>query len=136
MLAFGLVYLFWGSTYLGIELTGETIPPLFAVGVRFVAAALLMFGFTVWRRGPQALHVSRRELATCVLIGALLPGANAVLFVAERHVATGVSSLIIGAVPLWIVLLRTLTGDRPLPAEYAGPIFQRIKAFRAVDHGA
>ncbi len=36
-IALGTVYLIWGSTYLGIELTGETIPPLFAVGVRFSA---------------------------------------------------------------------------------------------------
>jgi drug/metabolite transporter (DMT)-like permease len=121
-IALGTVYVLWGSTYLGIELTGETIPPLFAVGVRFVAAALLMFGFTVWRRGAHALRVSRRELATCVLIGALLPGANALLFIAERHVATGLSSLIIGAVPLWIVLLRTLTGDRPPRASVIGVI--------------
>jgi len=111
--ALATVYLIWGSTYLGIELTGETIPPLFAVGVRFLAAAGLMFGFTVWRRGRVAFRVSRRELASCVLVGALLPGANAILFVAERHVASGLASLIIGAVPLWIVLMRTLTGDRP-----------------------
>jgi drug/metabolite transporter (DMT)-like permease len=121
-IALGTVYVIWGSTYLGIELTGETIPPLFAVGVRFVAAALLMLGFTAWRRGTRALRVGRRELASCALIGALLPGANAVLFVAERHVATGVSALIIGAVPLWIVLLRTATGDRPPRAALAGVI--------------
>jgi drug/metabolite transporter (DMT)-like permease len=121
-IALGTVYVIWGSTYLGIELTGETIPPLFAVGVRFVAAALLMLGFTAWRRGTRALRVGRRELASCALIGALLPGANAVLFVAERHVATGVSALIIGAVPLWIVLMRTATGDRPPRAALAGVI--------------
>jgi drug/metabolite transporter (DMT)-like permease len=107
------VYLLWGSTYLGIELTGETIPPLFAVAMRFLAAAGLMFGFTAWRRGRTVLRVSRRELASCVLVGSLLPGANAILFVAERHVASGLASLIIGAVPLWIVLMRTVTGDRP-----------------------
>ena len=83
-IALGTVYLIWGSTYLGIELTGETIPPLFAVGVRFLGAAGLMFAFTAWRRGSEALRVERRELASCLLIGALLPGANAVLFVAER----------------------------------------------------
>jgi drug/metabolite transporter (DMT)-like permease len=116
------VYLIWGSTYLGIELTGETIPPLFAVGVRFLAAAALMFGFTAWRRGSGVLRVSRRELASCVLIGALLPGANAILFVAERHVPTGLASLIIGAVPLWIVLMRTVTGDRPHRAALAGVV--------------
>ena len=121
-IALGTVYILWGSTYLGIELTGETIPPLFAVGVRFLAAALLMFGFTAWRRGRRALRVSRRELAACALIGALLTGANAVLFVAERHVATSLSALIIGAVPLWIVLLRTVTGDRPPRAALIGVI--------------
>jgi drug/metabolite transporter (DMT)-like permease len=119
-IALGTVYVIWGSTYLGIELTGETIPPLFAVGVRFVAAALLMFGFTAWQRGRAALRVSRAELGSCVVIGALLPGANAILFVAERHVSTGVSALIIGAVPLWIVLMRTATGDRPPRAALVG----------------
>ena len=116
------VYLIWGSTYLGIELTGETIPPLFAAGVRFLAAAALMFGFTAWRRDSGVLRVSRRELASCVLIGALLPGANAILFVSERHVPTGLASLIIGAVPLWIVLMRTVTGDRPHRAALAGVV--------------
>jgi drug/metabolite transporter (DMT)-like permease len=112
-LALATVYLIWGSTYLGIELTGETIPPLFAVGVRFVLAGLLMTGVTVWLRGAGALQVTRAQLGSVVLIGALLPGANAVLFIAERHVPTGLSSLIIGSVPLWLVVLRTLTGDRP-----------------------
>jgi len=112
-IALGTVYVIWGSTYLGIELTGETIPPLFAVGVRFLLAAGLMFAITSWRSGRGALRVGRREIGACVVIGALLPGANAVLFVAERHVPTGVAALIIGAVPLWIVLLRTMTGDRP-----------------------
>jgi drug/metabolite transporter (DMT)-like permease len=107
------VYLIWGSTYLGIELAGETIPPLFAVGVRFVLAGLLMTGLTVWLRGGGALRVTRAQVGSVLLVGALLPGANAVLFVAERHVPTGLSSLIIGSVPLWLVVLRSLTGDRP-----------------------
>ena len=121
-IALGTVYLIWGSTYLGIELAGETIPPLFAVGVRFLAAAGLMFSFTAWRRGTEVLRVERRGLGSCFLIGALLPGANAVLFVAERHVPTGLAALIFGSVPLWIVLMRTLTGDRPPAAALAGVI--------------
>jgi drug/metabolite transporter (DMT)-like permease len=121
-IALGTVYVLWGSTYLGIELAGETIPPLFAVGARFLAAASLMFAFTVWRRGARALRVGRNELASCALIGVLLPGSNAMLFVAERHVPTGIASLIIGTVPLWIVLLRTLTGDRPPRAALVGVI--------------
>ena len=45
------VYIIWGSTYLGIELAGETIPPLFAVAVRFVVAGALMAALAAWRRG-------------------------------------------------------------------------------------
>ena len=45
------VYIIWGSTYLGIELAGETIPPLFAVAWRFVVAGAL----SVW-----AAQLSRR----------------------------------------------------------------------------
>jgi drug/metabolite transporter (DMT)-like permease len=120
--ALGTVYLLWGSTYLGIELTGETIPPLFAVGVRFLTAAALMFALTAWRRGPHVLRITREELVACAVVGALLPGANAVLFIAERHVPTGLSSLIIGSVPLWIVLMRTATGDRPPRIALAGVV--------------
>ncbi|MGH2934529.1 MAG: EamA family transporter [Gaiellaceae bacterium] len=118
--ALGTVYVIWGSTYLGIELAGETIPPLFAVGTRFVAAGLLMTAITVWRRGAGALRVRPVELASAAVVGALMPGANAILFIAERHVATGLSALIIGSVPLWVVLLRTLGGDRPPAPALAG----------------
>jgi drug/metabolite transporter (DMT)-like permease len=117
--ALATVYVIWGSTYLGIELTGETIPPLFAVAVRFLCAAALLAGFTWWRRGPGAFRVTPSQLATAALVGVLLPGANAILFVAEQHVATGLSALIVGSVPLWIVVLRIGTGDRPPTAALA-----------------
>jgi len=116
--ALATVYVIWGSTYLGIELAGETIPPLFAVAVRFIAAGLLLAAITYARRGRAAFRMTRPEIGTAVLVGALLPGANAVLFVAERHVATGLSALIIGSVPLWIVVMRTANGDRPSAAAY------------------
>jgi drug/metabolite transporter (DMT)-like permease len=117
--ALATVYVIWGSTYLGIEMTGETIPPLFAVGVRFIFAGLLLAGFTRWHRGAVVFKVPLRELGSAALVGALLPGANAILFVAEQHVATGLSALIIGSVPLWLVLLRTMNGDRPPTAALA-----------------
>ena len=120
--ALGAVYVIWGSTYLGIELAGETIPPVFAVGTRFVAAGLLMALLTGWRRGWRVFRVTRAQLASTILVGVLLPGANGLLFIAERHVATGVASLIIGSVPLWIVLLRTATGDRPPGAALAAVV--------------
>src|SRR5262249_27778696 len=56
------------------------------------------------------------------IVGGLLPGANAVLFVAERHVPTGVSALIIGSVPLWLVVFRVLSGDQPPRAALVGVV--------------
>jgi drug/metabolite transporter (DMT)-like permease len=106
------VYVIWGSTYLGIAVTGETIPPLFAAATRFIAAGALMTLVVMLRGGT--LRISRRALGSCIVIGILLPGANAVLFFAERNVPTGLASLIIASVPLWVVVLR-LVGHERLP---------------------
>ena len=103
------VYVIWGSTYLGIFYAGRTIPPLFAVSTRFIAAGLLMAGIVALRGGT--IRTSRRELMSCVLVGLLLPGANAILFFSERNVPTGLASLIIASVPLWLAVLR-LTRER------------------------
>jgi drug/metabolite transporter (DMT)-like permease len=107
------VYIVWGSTYLGIELAGETIPALFGAGVRFTIVGLIVFGLVIWRRGLIALKVRRVELASAVLVGLLLPGANSVLFVTEQKVPIGLTSLIIASVPLWVLLFRLAAGERP-----------------------
>jgi drug/metabolite transporter (DMT)-like permease len=109
------VYIVWGSTYLAIAVAVETIPPLFAVSTRFIAAGSIM-ALVVTRRGGT-MRATGREIASCVLIGVLLPGANAVLFFAERTVPTGLASLLIASVPLWVVLLRLVGRERlPVPA--------------------
>jgi drug/metabolite transporter (DMT)-like permease len=118
--ALWVVYTIWGSTYLGIELAGETMPPVFAAGVRFLIAGALMAAWTAWRRGPRALLPSGRRLGGAILVGFLLPGANAMLFVAERHVPTSVAALVFASVPLWLVVFRTASGDRPRLASLAG----------------
>ncbi len=108
------VYVIWGSTYLGIAYAGETIPPLFAVSTRFITAGVLMALLVKFvRRG--SLRAPRRELLSCMVIGILLPGANAVLFFAERNVPTGLASLIIASVPLWVMVLRLGPGRERLP---------------------
>jgi drug/metabolite transporter (DMT)-like permease len=108
--ALGTVYVIWGSTYLGIYYAGKTIPPLFAASTRFMTAGALMAGVVLLRGGT--LRISRTAFRSVVIIGILLPGANAVLFVAERNVPTGLASLIIASVPLWLALLRLLGGER------------------------
>ena len=112
------VYIIWGSTYLAIKITVETIPPFLAVSTRFVLAGAIMAAIVHLRGG--SLRVSRRALGSCVLIGVLLPGANAVLFFAERDVPTGLASLIIASVPLWVVVLRLCARERMPPVALAG----------------
>src|SRR5690349_20545410 len=119
-IALWVVYILWGSTYLGIELAGETMPPLFAAGVRFILAGLLMVGLVAWRRGVAPLRLTRRELLASAVIGLLLPGGNALLFIAERQVPIGLASLIIAAIPLWIVLMRFAARERPDLVSVAG----------------
>lgn len=114
------VYVLWGSTYLGIELAGETIPPLLAVAWRFVAAGAILAAWVVWRRGLSAFRVSAIELGSASLVGVLLLGANALLFVAERHVPIGLASLVIASVPLLVVMLRFAGGEPPARGALVG----------------
>ena len=112
------VYIIWGSTYLFIAIAVETIQPLAAVSTRFIAAGVILAAIVVRRGG--SMRVSPRELASCVLIGCLLPGANAVLFFAEERVPTGLASLLIASVPLLVVLLRLWGRERLRPRTLAG----------------
>jgi drug/metabolite transporter (DMT)-like permease len=112
--AMAIVYVVWGSTYLAIALVIDTMPPLVALGTRFLTAAAVLAAHVVVRRGRAVLVVTRAELASSVLIGVLLLGVGmGVLSLAERYVPTGIAALIVAVVPLWIVLLRAVTGDRP-----------------------
>ena len=119
-IALWVVYIVWGSTYLGIELAGETIPPFYAAGTRFLIAGTLMLGIVAWRRGTAALRLTRAEAASSAVIGVLLPGANSLLFLTERQVPIGLASLIIAAIPLWVVLLRFAARERPDLVSVAG----------------
>ncbi len=107
------VYLIWGSTYLGIKVAGDTMPAFFAVSSRFLLAGALLAGWLAWRHGRGVLRITRVQLASAALIGLLLPGANGLLFVAERTVPTGVASLIVASVPLLVTLMRLAGGERP-----------------------
>lgn len=113
--ALWLVYVVWGSTYLAIRYVVETLPPLVSAGMRFGLAAVLLAGWLAVRRGRAAFRASGRELAGAAGIGILLlTGGNGLVTLAEeRGLPSGLAALLIAAVPLWVVLLRASTGDRP-----------------------
>jgi drug/metabolite transporter (DMT)-like permease len=64
------------------------------------------------RRGGHVLRPTRAELASCALVGLLLPGANAVVTVAEQEVPSSLAALLVASIPLWVVLLRRLAGEQ------------------------
>jgi drug/metabolite transporter (DMT)-like permease len=113
-LALTTVYIVWGSTYLAIRVVVRTIPPFISAGSRFLVAAALVGAFLGLRNGWSSLRISKRELASCTFVGGmLLVGGNGLVVLAEQHIASGLAALVVAAVPLWIVLLRLVTGDRP-----------------------
>ena len=118
--ALATVYTIWGSTYLGIALAVETMPPLFAVASRFVVAGGLLGALVAWRRGARTLRLTRREFTAVALVGVLFNGANALLFFAEETIPIGLASLIIASVPLWVAVFRILSGDHPPRPVLAG----------------
>ena len=110
--ALWIVYIVWGSTYLAIRVVVETIPPLLGAGVRFGVAGLVLVAVLALQRGFAAVKPTRDQLGGAALVGLLLPGANAVVSVAEQEVPSSIAALLIASVPLWVILLRAGSGDR------------------------
>ncbi|RIQ31169.1 EamA family transporter [Jiangella rhizosphaerae] len=110
-----VVYVVWGSTYLGIRVVVEAdIPPFLGMGLRFLFAGGLMLAYLWLRHGRARIRVSRRELRGAATMGLLLLVlGNAMVAVAEQTVPSGLAALIVGAISLWFVLLQVAGGERP-----------------------
>ncbi len=116
ILAFGLVYLFWGSTYLGIRIAVEHIPPALMCGVRFSIAGTLMLAYC--RLKGRRVRYSAVQLMHMATIGTLLlMGGNLTLSYAEKTVPSGLAALVIASTPLWFLVLDSLLlGDHHISA--------------------
>jgi len=107
ILAFGLVYLFWGSTYLAIDIAVQTIPPALMCGVRFTIAGIVMLA--VCRLTGRKIFYSPRQLVLAAIVGLLLlMGGNLTLSYAELSVSSGLAALIVAITPLWFLVLDSL----------------------------
>jgi len=106
-LNFGLVYLFWGSTYLGIDIAVRHIPPALMCATRFTIAGIIMLGYCVVRR--QKILFSRRELLQLAIVGnLLLMGGNLTLSYSEQYIPSGLAALLVASIPLWFIVLDAL----------------------------
>jgi drug/metabolite transporter (DMT)-like permease len=104
LVAFALVYVMWGSTYLGIGIAVEHIAPAMLCGVRFLIAGVVLLGYCA--ATGRSIRFSQAELAQQAGIGVLLlVGGNLTLSWAEQYVPTGLAALIVASIPLWFLLL-------------------------------
>ncbi len=107
ILCFGLVYLFWGSTYLAIDIAIQKIPPALMCGLRFTTAGLLILGLAKLR--GESFSYSSKQLVQVAAVGLLLMmGGNMTLAYSELHVPTGLAALLIAITPLWFLVLDSL----------------------------
>src|SRR4051794_40333949 len=119
--ALGIVYVVWGSTYLGIRVVVETMPPLLTSCLRFALAGTIMWVAIAIRKGLSGARIGRRQLLACTLVGAgLVAGGNGLVMVAEQDVPSGLAALIMAAIPLWVVVFRAVLGERVGVATLAG----------------
>jgi drug/metabolite transporter (DMT)-like permease len=107
IVAFGLVYVFWGSTYLGIGIAVEHIPPAVMCATRFLVAGTIMLAYCALT--GRRVRFSARQLSRLAAVGTLLlMGGNLTLSYAEQIVPTGLAALLVAVTPLWFLVLDSL----------------------------
>src|SRR6202789_580201 len=110
LLAFAIIYILWGSTYLAVRVGVREVPPFLLAAMRFLVAGLVLYGWMVARgeRSPSA-----REWISAFLLAVLIfVFAYGLLFWAEQRVPSGVAAVMMATIPVFmtlseIVLLRT-----------------------------
>jgi drug/metabolite transporter (DMT)-like permease len=104
------VWVVWGSTYFGIKVAVDTMPPLLAGGSRFLVAGSIL-ALALALRGTS-LRVTRRELVGATAAGLLLLTFGVgLVHVAETRIDSSVAAVIAGTVPLQIILMRLAAGQ-------------------------
>ena len=123
------IYFVWGSTYIGIRLADESIPPFLMAGVRFLLAglALLLWEYVAVRRIRRAegrtrtteaiepsFRPTRRQVRDSTIVGgALLLGGMGLVALGERTVPAGIAAFLIALLPVWVAVLgRIFFGER------------------------
>ncbi|GAC1614602.1 MAG: drug/metabolite exporter YedA [Candidatus Dormibacteraceae bacterium] len=117
--ALGTIYLVWGTTYIGIRVADETIPPFFMTGVRYTIAGAVLFGIVAAAGGIRSGLPTARHWLSALLVGiGLVTFGNGGVTWGEQYVPSGVAAIVVATMPLWMaVLARAFLGERlRLPA--------------------
>lgn len=107
------LYIVWGSTYLGMRIAIETIPPFVHGAIRFFVSGVILIA---WQRFSGEPWPTLRQWKACAIIGTLLlVGGNGLVAWAEQTIPSGIAALIIAAVPMFMVITEALRpqGHKP-----------------------
>jgi len=115
ILAMLVLYVVWGTTYLGIKVgLDANLPPALFAGVRQIPAAAILFAFALWRGSPLRTSVADLQVA-CIAGLLLIVGGQYFTFLAEQNVPSGISALVVALIPLWIALVESVFPDMQRP---------------------
>jgi drug/metabolite transporter (DMT)-like permease len=118
--ALSAVYLIWGSTYLAIRFTVETMPPFLSAAARFLISGTVLYS---WRRAAGDPAPAKIEWRNASIVGVLLlVGGNGGVVWAAQYIPSNLAALLVATVPLWMVLFDTVRpgGERPNPTALSG----------------
>jgi drug/metabolite transporter (DMT)-like permease len=122
-----VLYFVWGSTYIGIRLAVESIPPFLMAGVRFLIAGALLLGWewlairriqadpTVALADRPTRPTLRQWRDSAIVGGALLGGGMGLVALGERTVPAGIAAFLIAMLPVWVAVLGRLFFSEHLP---------------------
>lgn len=118
-LSLASLYIVWGSTYLGIRIAVQTIPPFALNTTRFVLAGALLYMFL---RARGAANPTPIQLRNASIVGLfLIVGGNGLVTLAEHLGApSGIVATVVATMPLWAGLWSSLWGNRPRKLEWIG----------------
>ena len=106
LLAFGIIYFVWGSTFLAIRIGVHEVPPFLLAALRFFTAGLVLYA---WLRLKGTPAPSRREWVSASALGALIFLLDyGCLFWAEQRVPSGVTAVVLATIPVFIALLEII----------------------------
>jgi drug/metabolite transporter (DMT)-like permease len=110
LLAFGIIYFVWGSTFLAIRIGVHEVPPLLFAAMRFLTAGLALYGWMI-ARGESAPR-PREWMSASLLALLIFVFDYGLLFWAEQRVPSGIAAVMMATIPAFmalseIVILRT-----------------------------
>jgi drug/metabolite transporter (DMT)-like permease len=121
-LAMLILYVVWGSTYLGIAIAVDTIPPFLMAAIRFLTAGMVLLAWSMARAGRSFVPPTRREWRDTIIVGALLLGGGMGMVAwGEQTIPSGITALLVAMMPVWVAIFgRAFLRERLPPLAVVG----------------